>query len=96
MESRAKALERELTACFDDWCGDFDVDIESEGPPERFEYFSVVISHKSLGADLSATARVDGERSCEIDFGDFDSWESITKANVFAALWFNEAAKRAA
>lgn len=85
-------LEEELKNCFGDWDGDFDVDIEQESSHHGWDYFSVIIGHRTLGEDYSFSARVNDNGDCEMDYCD-DCWQDIDKGNVFAWMWF-ETAKR--
>jgi len=91
---KEKKLLEELKSCVDDWGDNFDIDLVQEDYWKGNTYFSVIITHKSLGHDYEFRARVSDEGDCEMDYNE-DSWTPINMGNLFAWMWFDTAPKRA-
>lgn len=92
---KEQKLIKELNDCFNDWHGDFDIDVEQEDHYKGWAYFSVIIAHRMLGGDYEFRARVNDDGDCEMDYNE-DCWQDINKANVFAWMWFDTAQHKAA
>ena len=87
---KERELISRLSACFSDWDGDFDVDVEQDDHHKGWAYFNVIVTHRTLGGGYEFSTRVNDSGDCEMYYDD-DSWHDITKANIFAAMWFRDA-----
>ena len=88
-----KLLKDEIDQCISDW-SEFSATIVPSEPFEQHDCFDVSISHQSLGENYNFMARVHRRSGgdAEMDYSD-DQWTIINKENLFAWMWFEEAAR---
>ena len=90
---KEKTLLGVLEACVADWDSTFSIDVEKEDVYKNWDYFSVIITHETLGHDYEFRARINDNDECEMDYNE-DSWTPINMGNLFAWMWFNTAKYR--